>query len=141
MNSDDNIIKLDLPAAPQYLSILSTVIEMYLATVPDVVDREITLYNVKLAAQECCTNIIDHAYSGQEGGRIKARLAIQHEPRRIVIELHDTGEAVEPAAIAEPQLKVGSVRGYGLFLMHELMDKVGYGQDEHGNRWRLVKYV
>jgi hypothetical protein len=62
MNSDDNIIKLDLPAAPQYLSILSTVIEMYLATVPDVVDREITLYNVKLAAQECCTNIIDTRY-------------------------------------------------------------------------------
>ena len=141
MNSDDNFIKIDLPADAQYLSVLSTVIEMYLAHVPEVVDREFTIYNVKLAAQECCTNIIDHAYAGEEGGRIKARLTIQQEPRRLVIEFHDAGKAVEPAAVAEPQLQVGSVRGYGLFLMHELMDDVSYGQDEHGNRWRLVKYI
>jgi len=140
MKLDDNTIRLDLPADPQYLSILSSVIEMYLERVPEIANREMTVYNLKLAAQECCTNIVSHAYI-QAGGRIEACLTIQHEPRRLVIEFHDTGEAVEPATVADPELQVGSVRGYGLFLMHELMDEVNYSRLESGNCWRLVKLV
>ena len=98
-------------------------------------------YAAKLAAQECCTNILDHAYAGEDGGRIKVCLKIQQGPRKLVIEFHDSALTVEPSAIAEPQLNIGSVGGYGLFLMNELMDEVDYGQDEHGNRWRLVKYI
>lgn len=142
MTTEDNVIKLDLPAEARYLSILSTVIEMYLERVPDVADREMTVYNLQLAAQECCTNIIDHAYGGKPGGRIQVSMLIRIEPpRSIILQFLDTGTPVEKAAIAEPELRVGSVRGYGLFLMHELMDDVSYGQDEYGNRWRLVKYI
>jgi len=140
MNSDDKVIKLDLPAEARYLSILSTVIEMYLERVSDVAERDMTVYNLQLAAQECCTNIIDHAYGGMPGGRIQVSLMIQVEPRRsIVLEFHDTGTAVEEATIAEPELRVGSVRGYGLFLMHELMDEVNYSHEASGNCWRLIK--
>jgi serine/threonine-protein kinase RsbW len=134
-------VLLDTPADIRFLNIISVAIEAYLERVPEINDREMTVYNLKLAAQECCTNIIDHAYAGEKGGRIKACMTIHQEPRRLIIEFHDTGKAVEPAAVAEPQLQVGSVRGYGLFLMHELMDDVSYGQDELGNRWRLVKYI
>ena len=91
-----DIIRLDLPADAQYLAILSSVIEIYLVRVNEISDREMTVYNLKLAAQECCTNIIDHAYGGQASGRIEAHLTIQHEPRRLVIEFHDTGRSVEP---------------------------------------------
>ena len=142
MTTEDNVIKLDLPAEARYLSILSNVIEMYLEQVPDVADGDMTVYNLQLAAQECCTNIIDHAYGGMSGGRIQVSLTIQHEPpRSIILEFWDTGAAIEPTAVAEPELRVGSVRGYGLFLMHELMDEVNYGHEPSGNRWQLVKRI
>ena len=134
-------VLIDVPADPRFLNIISAAIEAYLDRVPEIDGWGTIIYNLKLAAQECCTNIIDHSYAEESGGRIGVCLTIQYEPRRLVIEFHDTGKSVEPATVTEPQLTVGSERGYGLFLMHELMDEVGYGQDKHGNCWRLVKYI
>ena len=65
-------VLLDTPADIRFLNIISVAIEAYLERVPEINDREMTVYNLKLAAQECCTNIIDHAYGSQAGGRIKA---------------------------------------------------------------------
>jgi serine/threonine-protein kinase RsbW len=140
MNLND-MVKLDLPADPKYLSILSAVIDNYLEHISGINEREMTVYNMKLAAQECCTNIIDHSYVNGPNGRIKACLTLEDEPRRVLIEFHDTGKSVEPTTVAEPQLKVGSERGYGLFLMNELMDEVSYSRDDKGNYWRLVKLL
>ncbi|HUV91903.1 MAG TPA: ATP-binding protein [Anaerolineales bacterium] len=134
-------VLIDVPADPRFLNIISAAIEAYLDRVPEIDDRGTIIYNLKLAAQECCTNIIDHSYAEESGGRIGVCLTVLREPRRLVVEFHDTGISVEPATVTEPQLKVGSERGYGLFLMHELMDDVNYSQDERGNCWRLVKLL
>ena len=134
-------VLLDTPAESRFLNIISAAIESYLERVPEIDDWEMIIYNLKLAAQECCANIIDHSYAEESGGRIGVCLTVLGEPRRFVVEFHDTGRSVEPATISEPQLTVGSERGYGLFLMHELMDEVNYSQDERGNCWRLVKFL
>ena len=134
-------VLLDTPAESRFLNIISAAIEAYLERVPEIDEREMIIYNLKLAAQECCTNIIDHSYAEGSGGRIGVCLTVLREPRRLVVEFRDTGSSVEPATVTEPQLTVGSVRGYGLFLMHELMDEVNYSQDERGNCWRLEKFL
>ena len=140
MSSPETVL-LDMPADSRFLNIISAAIEAYLERIPEIDDREMIIYNLKLAAQECCTNIIDHSYVEESDGRIGVCLTVQYEPRTLVIEIHDTGRSVEAAVVTEPQLTVGSERGYGLFLMHELMDEVNYSQDESGNCWRLVKHL
>ena len=140
MSSPETVL-LDIPADSRFLNVISAAIEAYLERVHEIDDREMIIYNLKLAAQECCTNIIDHSYADEVGGRIKACLTVLYEPRRLVVEFHDTGKSLELVTLAEPQLQVGSERGYGLFLIHELMDKVNYSQDDRGNCWRLVKFL
>lgn len=136
----DDVIRLDLPATHKYLNLLSACIGEMLLRLDDRAEMEVTIYNIQLAVQECCANIVDHAYDGQEG-RIHAILILADAPRRLVVELHDNGRAFEPEHVPPPQLGEPQVRGFGLFLMKELLDEVDYFPQPGDNRWRLVKQL
>lgn len=136
----EDVIRLDLPATHKYLNLLGACIGEMLSRLDDAADLESTVYNVQLAVQECCANIVDHAYVGMDG-RIYATLTLLEEPRRLVIELHDSGRSFEPETVKPPVLGQPQVRGYGLFLMRELLDEVDYLPSPGDNRWRLVKQL
>lgn len=133
-------IHLELPASSKYLNVLSACIAEMLSRVEGLSDVEQTVYNVQLAVHEGCTNIVDHAY-GQEAGRIGIHLELCWQPAQIIIELHDTGYSFDFNAIQTPTLGEPQVRGYGLFLMREIMDEVIYRPAPGRNCWRLVKYL
>lgn len=134
----DATIRLDLPAAHRYLSLLSACIGDLLGKVPRLAEPDVTIYNVQLAAQEICANIVDHAYR-RDDGRITAELTLQDAPQRLVIDLYDQGAPFEPEAIAVPDLDQIQVRGYGLFLAQALLDELRYEPGAGGNHWRLLK--
>jgi len=140
----DDVIRLDLPATHKYLNLLSACIGEMLSRLDVSVhgqnEIETTIYNVQLAVQECCANIVDHAYDAVDG-RIQATLILAESPRRLVVELHDNGRAFEPETVPQPTLGQPQVRGYGLFLMKELLDEVDYDPQPGDNRWRLVKLL
>jgi len=136
----DDVIHLDLPATHKYLNLLGACIGEMLSRLDDVADVESTIYNLQLAVQECCANIVDHAYDGTDG-RIYATLNLIDEPRRLVIELHDNGHTFEPELVPQPVLGEPQVRGYGLFLMRQLLDEVDYLPQPGDNCWRLVKQL
>ncbi len=136
--SQPDIIQLDLPASHKYLNVLGACITAVLARVEGLPNSEATAYNIQLAVHEICTNIVEHAYKGRVG-RIGVTLTVWQSPRRVSVELVDTGEAFEPANVAEPDLNHGQVRGYGLFLTRKLMDEVTYQRGIEANRWQLVK--
>ena len=135
------VIRLDLPANHKHLNILGACISELLVRVEHVDERESIVYNLQLAAHEACANIIDHAYAGDHDRRILIILTLIGRPRRLIIELHDTGFSFDLATVPEPNLDEAHDHGYGLFLMRSLMDEVTYTSRPEGNHWELVKHL
>ena len=137
--SQADVIQLELPANHKYLNILSACLSALLERVEGLVEPTMLIYSVQLALQEACANIVDHAYSGQTGGRIEVTFTIEPFPRRLTIDLHDTGQPFEPEAVPAPDLDEVQVHGYGLFLMRTLLDEATYQSLPGHNYWHLVK--
>lgn len=133
------VIRLELPAVYASLNVLGACIVELLAEFEAIDNRDITIYGIRLATHETCTNIIDHAYQDSEDGRIGVTLTLEYTPQRIVIELEDKGKRFEINEIPSPNLEVPQEHGYGLFLMRSLMDEVTYTPRSEHNYWRLVK--
>jgi serine/threonine-protein kinase RsbW len=136
----EDVIRLDVPATHKYLNLLSACVGEMLSRMDDLPELQTTIYNMQLAVQECCANIVDHAYK-ETDGRITATLMLIDQPRRLVVELHDNGRPFEPEIVPQPSLDEPQIRGYGLFLMRELLDEVDYFPQPGDNRWRLVKLL
>lgn len=90
--------------------------------------NERATYEVQLAVDEACSNIIEHAYGGEGKGEIE--ITCNLAPDGIEIVLKDEGKPFDPDSIKEieigtPLEKLGS-RGAGVFLMRKLMDEVRF---------------
>jgi len=101
-----------------------------------------TVYQVQLAVDEACTNIIEHAYGGENQGSI--RLEIEETPAELTFRLFDLGKPFDPALVREPNLKLPleeiEPRGVGLYLMRKMMDEVRFEfSPEKGNKLVMVK--
>jgi serine/threonine-protein kinase RsbW len=116
------------------------VVSELLAREVGLAEPQVVSYNVQLALQEICANIVDHAYEGA-GGRLAVAMYVALEPWRLVIELSDMGRSFDLAAAREPDLDEAQEGGYGLFLARALMDEVSYAPGAEGNYWRLVKQL
>jgi anti-sigma regulatory factor (Ser/Thr protein kinase) len=58
----------------------------------------------------------------------------------ITIQLTDTsGRKFEAESVPVPDIEGLQVRGYGMFLVEQLMDKVEYQHQPDCNRWTLTK--
>jgi serine/threonine-protein kinase RsbW len=137
MSTADSVL-LDLPARLESLSVLEGCVTALLSQEPDLSDRDAQTFEVALAVHETCLNIIEHAYGGQPG-RVQVAFTFLDDPRRLEIEVHDTGESFDLADIQPPNLDEAHTGGYGLFLIQRLMDEVVYTPEPGNNRWRLVK--
>ncbi len=100
-------------------------------------------YAIDLAVDEACSNVIDHAYGGEDRGEI--RILLDLNERGLKITIQDDGEPFDPACVAEPNLasplETRCERGLGLFLIREMMDEAVYDFSRPGvNQLTLVKY-
>ena len=59
----------------------------------------------------------------------------------LLVDLFDQGRSFDLANVPQPDLDSAPIRGYGLFLVHELMDDVNYTSNHERNHWRLVKHL
>ena len=138
---NQTVIRLDLPAEHKHLNVIGACLNAVLEQVDQVTDRDMLAYNLELALHETCTNIVEHAYSEQEG-RIRVAMSVVSNPQRqLVVDLHDTGTSFNPTEAEDPDLDGAQVHGYGLFLMRQLLDEVVYRSSEASNHWRLVKNI
>lgn len=96
---------------------LAGVLEMF-----DETTRTILLQRIELAVQELATNSIDHAKSGEAGITLRADIVGDS----VVVELSDRGVAVDLDAIPEPDHDEPQVRGYGMMIVEQLADELGY---------------
>jgi serine/threonine-protein kinase RsbW len=85
-------------------------------------------YSVKLAVDEACCNIIDHAYGGEDKGEIECSLRMDADC--LQVELRDQGKPFDPDIIPPPQIDIPledlKEHGAGFYLMKKLMDSVHY---------------
>ncbi|MEJ2303255.1 MAG: ATP-binding protein [Anaerolineales bacterium] len=104
---------------------------------------ESAVYAVELAVDEACSNIIEHAYAGEDEGDIQCSCQIANNDLKIV--LRDNGRPFDPDSILEPNfgapIEELQPRGAGLFLMRKLMDEVKFEfAADSGNVLTMVKH-
>jgi len=100
------------------------------------------VYAVELCMDEACSNVIEHAYEGKNGGEIEC--TCDADDKNLTIIIHDHGKSFDPESIALPNLDADldsrPVGGLGIFLMKKLMDEVHFEpQGEAGNVLTLIK--
>ncbi|HZW05046.1 MAG TPA: ATP-binding protein [Anaerolineaceae bacterium] len=98
-------------------------------------------YAVETAVDEACSNIIEHAYGGEDIGSIKCSYQFQGD--RLVITLQDTGKPFEPESIGAPDvtapLAERESHGLGLYFMRQWMDDVRFDFSDGVNTLTMVK--
>ena len=131
-------LHLSVPADLQRLADLDDPVIAFLRA-GDIAVTETSVYDVRLALQELCVNIVNHAYDQTEG-TIELDFALQTAPPTLVIITVDRGRTVfNSSTWTPPNLDEPQVHGYGLFLIGELMDTVEYQRRGNENHWRLTK--
>ena len=101
------------------------------------------VFDLKLAVDEACTNIIEHGYKGMDPGSII--LSFRIEPDRILVSITDFGHVFEPADAPKPDVEAAlenrPLGGMGLFLIYQTMDNIDYQASEDGNTLTFTKYI
>lgn len=98
-------------------------------------------YDLKLAVDEACTNVITHGYAGMNPGSII--FAVELDDRQAVMTITDFGRPFEPSEAPMPDVEAAladrPTGGFGLYFIYQTMDEVDYVTTEDGNRLTLVK--
>jgi serine/threonine-protein kinase RsbW len=105
------------------------------------------LFRIELACDEACTNVIQHAYRGEDKGSI--RVSWHFSGGAFTITIIDQGQYFDPDSVPAPnipadpadidELKIG---GLGMHFMRSLMDEIQFSNDVgHGNQLVMVKYL
>jgi anti-sigma regulatory factor (Ser/Thr protein kinase) len=100
------------------------------------------LYQIQLAVDEACANIVEHAYRDLEEGDME--LVCSLGDGTFTVRVRDWGRGFDPNSVEEPDvaapLEERSLGGLGLFLVRQVMDSVQFSFDnERGNELVMVK--
>ena len=102
-----------------------------------------TCYDIKLAVDEACANIIQHGYADQEPGSID--LSLQYGIKQFVVRLTDYGHPFEPSEPPAPDTEAvfagEEVGGFGLYFIYRSMDVVTYNSVGGCNTLTMIKQL
>ena len=122
-----------------------------LATIADFVVKaaqaadlnEKATFEVQMAVDEACTNVIKHGYGEEENGKIA--LCCECAEDNFVVTIRDYGQPFDPGAIPPPDITCGLAErcngGLGLYFMRRLMDEVCFHFDTEGNELTMIKRI
>jgi anti-sigma regulatory factor (Ser/Thr protein kinase) len=83
---------------------------------------------LQLAVDEACANAIEHGYGGRPDGRVEVEVAFK--PDALTVTVRHRGDPYDPERYRPPELKQKvqghRVHGYGLHLMHRLVDEIAF---------------
>jgi serine/threonine-protein kinase RsbW len=101
----------------------------------------VDVFTVETAVDEAVSNIIEHAYHGENKGTIT--ITCNAEPDRLTIILEDFGTSFDPNSIPEPDvyasLEQRKDHGLGMFMMKKWMDEIHFEFCADCNRLVMVK--
>lgn len=132
--------KISIESNVAYLPIVRKVIR---AACASFVPQERIFEDIDICLNEALSNVIHYAYKNEPGNEIQ--IAITAFPDELLIQISDIGLE---NSLGEPPLKIDdnfedisqlSESGRGLFLIHQLMDKVSYSRENGKNTLTLTK--
>jgi serine/threonine-protein kinase RsbW len=130
---------LTIPSSTRYLEDLR---EFVTTNARDAGFSEPEVEQLKIAVDEACTNVIEHAYGG--GGEHAIDIAMIVGDDRLTVRIQDTGSSFDPETYKEPDLmqyaKMKKSGGFGVHIMRRLMDRVEFRKRGNVNECCLVKY-
>jgi anti-sigma regulatory factor (Ser/Thr protein kinase) len=105
--------------------------------------NEKATFEVQMAVDEACTNVIEHSYRGKDKDEII--LYCQRVGSDFVVTIRDHGLPFNPEDVPPPDLQCGLDKrqhgGLGLYFMRLLMDEVRFRFDAEGNELTMVKRI
>ena len=123
-----------------------------LATIADFVIKaaqasglnEKATFEVQMAVDEACANVIEHGY-GEEEEKGEIALCCKRAEDDFVVTIRDQGQPFNPEAIPPPDLTRSLAErrngGLGLYFMRQLMDEVRFHFDTEGNELTMLKKI
>ena len=98
-------------------------------------------YAVNLSVDEILTNTISYGYDDDEAHRIE--MSVRLEADALVVVIVDDSRPFDPTARPDPDIEASleerDVGGLGLFLVHQMMDRVEYSRVDGRNVVTLTK--
>jgi len=83
---------------------------------------------IELAVDEACSNVVKHAYRGEEKETIEIDVNVQED--RIIVKVKDKGKGFNPQSIQPPDmveyLKQYKMGGLGIHIIKSLMDEIDF---------------
>ena len=124
--------RLIIPSQTRYLNLVTGLAKR--ASIVAGMD-DATAAKVSIAVDEAVTNIILHAYHGEENHTVE--LDLRFTPTALEIHMWHTGQGIQGDQIVLPDpkeyVKHPRKGGLGLLLMSRFMDEVRFGEDkDHG---------
>jgi serine/threonine-protein kinase RsbW len=97
-------------------------------------------FEVQLAVDEACTNIMHYAYS-KAGGTIEISCERRNDAVWVIIKDH--GKPFDPTTVPPPDLDADvegrEVGGLGIYFMRRMVDKINYEYRDGQNVLTMVK--
>ena len=99
------------------------------------------LYQIQIAVDEACANVVHHAYKGLETGDLEISCGL--DGQSLVIRVRDWGRSFVPEDVPAPDVKAPleerCLGGLGLFLIEQAMDEVNFAFDEQSGNELIMK--
>lgn len=134
-----SIYSLTVPSATRHLEDVRRFVETHAL---EAGLAESAVEQFKIAVDEACTNVIEHAYRGEENHQIKIDILI--DPDRFTVSIRDEGRSFNPTEYREPDIfhfaKKRRAGGFGVAIMRRLMDQVEYRTRGNVNEVSLTKF-
>ncbi len=125
----------ELESLPAFRNLIKSVCQ----NVPQLDEQAI--YDVQLAVDEICTNIITHGYAGMDPGSIILSVDLLQD--HLLVKITDFGHAFEPTEPPAPDLNASiderEVGGLGLFFVYMSIDDIQYESTPTENSTILTK--
>lgn len=87
--------------------------------------------NIQLAVDEAVTNIIKHAYKGENKNNI-IKIELEYKNKKFLIHLYDNGIKVDKKDIKHRSLDNIKPGGLGIYFIDQLLDETKYLKS---NKW------
>lgn len=137
MAKADNNVSLSIPMIPD-MEVIATAVAESIGSFMGLAENKVD--EVKIAIVEACINAFEHSKS--EERRIDVSFSI--DDASLMISINDGGSGFNMdeamAKIAEKRSEGIGNRGWGLTLIHELMDEVSIATTSSGTLVKMLKY-
>ncbi|MBO05125.1 MAG: anti-sigma regulatory factor [Chloroflexi bacterium] len=133
----DTNVDLSIPMQPD-MEVIATSVAESIGTFIGLDHNKVD--EIKIAVVEACINAFEHSKSAEQ----RISVSFSMDEKGLMISINDGGDGFDMddamAKIAEKRSEGIGDRGWGLTLIHELMDEVSIASTDNGTLVKMLKY-